>query len=74
MRNNRPEKGPIFVQMLISIFVLVFAVFLDGSCRQRRGIYGDLWRFLYCHCRRADGYALASRHGQGSQGFFRFPQ
>lgn len=27
MRNNRPEKGPLFVQMLISIFVLVFAVF-----------------------------------------------
>lgn len=27
MRNNRPDKGPLFVQMLISIFVLVFAVF-----------------------------------------------
>jgi len=27
MRNNRPDKGPLLVQMLLSIFVLVFAVF-----------------------------------------------
>ena len=37
MRNHKPERGPLFFQILVSIFVLVFAVFWTVLAAQGAG-------------------------------------